>query len=133
MLRSLRRNSSPRRFRLMMAGSGPTKSSRELSRVRSTGQLPFSNSPAAPIGQAMASFLYGIVGGSITVPSTTDFAESDKYFAGFVQDDWRVNKNLTLNLGVRFDHDSFVECPLLFCGDDQLEICFLSGCYRQWK
>ena len=64
---------------------------------------PLSNAAAAPIGQALASFLYGIVGGSITVPSTADFAEIDKSIAGFVQDDWKVTRKLNINFGLRYE------------------------------
>lgn len=34
---------------------------------------------------------------------------SNWYFAGFVQDDWRVTKNLTLNLGLRYEIDTDVK------------------------
>jgi len=32
------------------------------------------------------------------------------YFAGYVQDDWRITNNLTLNVGVRYEaHTPWVE------------------------
>ena len=86
-------------------GVSPTNSSTPLSFNTTTAYTvgPLSNAPAAPIGQALASFLYGIVGGSITVPSTADFAESDKYFGGFIQDDWKVTRKLNVNIGLRYE------------------------------
>uniref|UniRef100_Q01YX8 TonB-dependent transporter Oar-like beta-barrel domain-containing protein n=1 Tax=Solibacter usitatus (strain Ellin6076) TaxID=234267 RepID=Q01YX8_SOLUE len=57
------------------------------------------------VGQDLASFLLGLpTGGSYDVNAAGSYYEY--YAAGFVQDDWRVRKNLTLNLGLRFDHDS---------------------------
>jgi hypothetical protein len=69
---------------------------------------PLSSAAAAPIGQAMASFLYGIVNGSLTVPSIVDFAEIDKVLAVFVQDDWKVTRKLNINFGVRYELQSAV-------------------------
>ena len=61
---------------------------------------------AAPsFGGDLASFLLGL-------PSTGDYVQAARasyhqwYAAGFVQDDWRASDHLTLNLGVRFDHDT---------------------------
>jgi len=57
--------------------------------------------------QAYASFLLGL-------PSTTsisrlpDYSEYSKTWGVFVQDDWKVNSKLTLNLGLRYE----VETPL---------------------
>jgi len=62
------------------------------------------NNPQAPqtTGYGVATFLLGAVNaGNLTVGSKRH--ERGKYFAGFVQDDWRVNRRLTLNLGLRYD------------------------------
>jgi len=62
------------------------------------------NNPQAPqnTGYGVATFLLGAVNsGSLTVGSKRH--ERSKYFAAFVQDDWRVNRKLTLNIGLRYD------------------------------
>jgi len=53
-------------------------------------------------GSAFATFLLGAVGNSSV---TTHIGESEKGYSwsGYVQDDWRVSRRLTLNLGVRYD------------------------------
>ena len=66
---------------------------------------PLDNSPAAPIGQGLASFLLGLPsGGQISVNGSV--AQQSKSTAFYVQDDWRVRRNLTLNIGLRYDFDS---------------------------
>jgi hypothetical protein len=90
------------------AGVSPTNSATPLSFSAPTSYTvgPLSSAAAAPIGQALASFLYGIVVGSINVPSTTDFAEIDKNLALFVQDDWKVTRKLNINFGLRYEYQT---------------------------
>jgi hypothetical protein len=65
-------------------------------------QGPLNNSPEAPVGQGLASFLLGLpTDGLIT--RIASISESSKYFAWFVQDDWKVSRKLTVNLGVRYE------------------------------
>ena len=60
-----------------------------------------SNAAPAPFGQDFASFLLGL-------PTSGQFdlnasgAYSSNYYALFVQDDWRIKRNLTINLGLRY-------------------------------
>ena len=53
---------------------------------------------------ALASFLLGFpANGDITVGAPNDFYI--RYFGGYVQDDYRVTRNLTANLGLRYEFE----------------------------
>ncbi|RXH54103.1 Oar protein [Granulicella sibirica] len=55
-------------------------------------------------GNSIASLLLGnLTSGSNTINTKTFW--SAHYWAPFFQDDWKITKNLTLNLGVRWDFD----------------------------
>ena len=55
-------------------------------------------------GQDLAQFMLGLpTGGSLDLNTQTTVQSN--FFGAFVNDDWRVRSNLTLNLGIRFDHD----------------------------
>ncbi len=63
------------------------------------------NSTAAPLGQEFASFLLGLPdSGSFDLNSHS--TAGSKYYAFFVQDDWRIRSNLTINLGLRWEHET---------------------------
>ena len=58
-------------------------------------------------GQDLASLLLGLpTAGSYDVNSFGSFY--NYYTPLFVQDDWRVRRNLTVNFGLHFDHDGAV-------------------------
>jgi hypothetical protein len=66
---------------------------------------PLDNSAEAPLGQDLAAFLLGLpTGGSWDV--NTSRTNRSGYYALFVQDDWRIKRNLTLNLGLRWEKET---------------------------
>lgn len=65
---------------------------------------PLDISAAAPLGQELASALLGIPDGRME--QTASVAMRDKYLGVFVQDDYKLRPNLTLNLGLRFERES---------------------------
>ena len=60
------------------------------------------NRDDATSGDAIASFLLGVPsGGNIDYNTFPTFMKP--YFAPYIQDDWKVNRKLTVNLGLRWD------------------------------
>jgi hypothetical protein len=65
---------------------------------------PLDNSPTAPIGQGLAAFLFGLpTDGFIDVNATQ--AEKSTFTGLYVQDDWKVSRKLTVNLGLRYERE----------------------------
>lgn len=62
---------------------------------------PLDNAPVAPIGQELAALLLGIPAGSMT--RAASYATQDKFFALFIQDDYKLTRKLTLNVGLRYE------------------------------
>jgi hypothetical protein len=68
---------------------------------------PLDNSPVAPFGQDFASFLLGLPTGG-TMSRAAAYREKSSVLSLYAHDDWRVRRNLTLNLGLRWE----IEEPL---------------------
>jgi hypothetical protein len=60
--------------------------------------------PTNFLGPSLAAFMLGIPTSVSVTQDQTDFL-SNWYQAGFVQDNWRVNRNLTINAGLRYEHE----------------------------
>jgi hypothetical protein len=65
---------------------------------------PLDNSPAAPLGQGMASFLFGIPTGG-NIDRNASFAAQNLNQAWYVQDNWKIARKLTLTIGLRWEHE----------------------------
>ena len=65
-------------------------------------QGPTATAASTTSGFGLASFLLGDAS-SGSIIRNNRLSTQGVYFAGFVQDDWRVSDRLTLNLGVRYD------------------------------
>ncbi|MBX3278857.1 MAG: TonB-dependent receptor [Acidobacteria bacterium] len=70
-------------------------------------QGPNPNAASSSAGFGFASFLLGAgAPNNVLIQGWKNVASQSFYYAGYVQDDWRVNTKLTLNLGVRYDFDA---------------------------
>jgi hypothetical protein len=82
----------------------PLANSPDLNYTSAYTRGPLDNSASAAIGQELASMLLGIPDGQMERTATSAF--QDRYLAPFLQDDWRVNARLTVNLGLRYEYES---------------------------
>jgi len=65
---------------------------------------PLDTSPAAPVGQGLASMLLGVpTGGRVDINAS--LAEQSTFTAAFIQDDWKITPRLTLNIGLRYEYE----------------------------
>ncbi len=68
-------------------------------------QQTIGSSLSSTQGNGFASFLLGIPG-SGSIAHTFDAATESSYWGVYFQDDWKVSRKLTLNLGLRYDVDN---------------------------
>jgi hypothetical protein len=94
------------------SGIGVFNFNRQFTQQNSSGASGV-NCPAASCavggdpasGNAIAALLLGYAS-SGTYGNTIAYAMQQKYVAFYVQDDWRFNSKLTVNLGLRWDYES---------------------------
>jgi hypothetical protein len=69
-------------------------------------QGPTPTTASSTAGYGMASFLLGFgQPNDVLIQNWKNVAANSFYWAGYVQDDWRVNSRMTVNLGLRYDID----------------------------
>jgi hypothetical protein len=69
------------------------------------GEWDFSGSGGSGSGNSLADFVLGIPSSYFQFPSAPSNIRSKSYY-GFLQDEWRVTKTLTLNWGIRYEYSS---------------------------
>ena len=74
-----------------------------FSRLFTQGPNPLATTALG--GHGLASFLLGTGNSGLLYQNWKNVASQSFYHAGYVQDDWRVDDRLTLNVGLRYDFD----------------------------
>ena len=64
--------------------------------------------PSTNLGPSMAAFMLGIPTSVSVTQDKSDFL-TNMYTAGFVQDNWRVSRNLTINAGLRYEFENGIK------------------------
>jgi len=91
--------------RLLRVNVWEARSSASFNFSASFTQGPNPTVASATAGNALASFLLGAGSSGNLYQNWKNVATQSFYYAGYLQDDWRLTRKLTLNLGVRYDYD----------------------------
>ncbi|HWR49625.1 MAG TPA: carboxypeptidase-like regulatory domain-containing protein [Bryobacteraceae bacterium] len=82
----------------------PQSASPDLNFNNVWGRGPLDSDAAPTVGGELTALLLGIPGGSMV--QSASYAEQDKYLGFYIQDDFKISRKLTLNLGLRMEHES---------------------------
>jgi hypothetical protein len=59
--------------------------------------------PAQQIGLSLAAFMLGFPT-SVSIADNQGFDVRNNFYGTYVQDTWRATRNLTINMGLRFEY-----------------------------
>jgi hypothetical protein len=93
-------------IRLLRVNTNEARSAGSFSFSAGFTQGPDPQRASSTAGNGYASMLLGAGSGGSLIQNYKNVATQSWYIAGYVQDDWRVTKTLTLNLGLRWDIDT---------------------------
>jgi len=69
-------------------------------------QGPTPNTASSTAGNGLASLLLGTASSGNLIQAWKNVASQSLYYSGYIQDDWRLTRSLTLNLGLRYEMDT---------------------------
>lgn len=92
-------------MRMLRVNTNEGRSAGSFSFGRGMTQGPNPTQSSTSAGNGFASLLLGAGSGGSLQATYKNVATQSYYIAGYFQDDWRVTKTLTLNLGLRWDVD----------------------------
>jgi hypothetical protein len=84
------------------ATNGPGNSSGSFSYNNSFVRQAQNTTNAQIIGLEWAAFMLGVPSG-VSISTNDDLYLSNKFYSGYVQDDWKLSSKLTVNLGLRYE------------------------------